>query len=66
MFTEDYITILNILTDIEVKKEEKEKLLAKVKLIVERNNLDADYQKRIEDINNRFRPLIEEVKEESK
>lgn len=66
MFAEDYITILNILTGIEVKNEEKEKLLAKVKLIVERNNLDADYQKRIEDINNRFRPLIEEVKEESK
>ena len=66
MFKEDYELIQNILMGLEVKEEEKEKLLTKVKLIVERNNLDADYQKRIEDINNRFRPLIEEVKEESK
>ena len=66
MFKEDYELLLNILMGLEVKEEEKEKLLAKVKLIVERNNLDADYNKRIEDINNRFRPLIEEVKEESK
>ena len=66
MFKEDYELLLNILMGLEVKEEEKEKLLAKIKLIVERNNLDADYQKRIEDINNRFRPLIEEVKEESK
>ena len=66
MFKEDYELLQNILMGLEVKEEEKEKLLAKVKLIVERNNLDADYNKRIEDINNRFRPLIEEVKEESK
>ena len=66
MFKEDYELIQNILMGLEVREEDKEKLLAKVKLIVERNNLDADYQKRIEDINNRFRPLIEEVKEESK
>ena len=66
MFKEDYELIQNILMGLEVKEEETEKLLTKVKLIVERNNLDADYQKRIEDINNRFRPLIEEVKEESK
>ena len=66
MIKEDYELIQNILMGLEVREEDKEKLLAKVKLIVERNNLDADYQKRIEDINNRFRPLIEEVKEESK
>ena len=66
MFKEDYELIQNILMGLEVREEDKEKLLAKVKLIVDRNNLDADYQKRIEDINNRFRPLIEEVKEESK
>ena len=38
MFKEDYELIQNILMGLEVKEEETEKLLTKVKLIVERNN----------------------------
>ena len=66
MFKEDYVKLLEIISALDKKDDATVVIESKLKLIVERNNLDADYQKRIEDLNNRFRPLIEEVKEESK
>lgn len=58
MFKEDYVKLLEIISTLDKKDDATVVIESKLKLIVERNNLDDDYQKRIEDLNNRFNELL--------
>ena len=58
MFKEDYVKLLEIISTLDKKDDATVVIESKLKLIVERNNLDDDYQKRMQDLNNRFNELL--------
>lgn len=64
MTKEDYILILQVLTEMDKPSRELKKLKDKVSIFVERFNLDDDYQKNMMALAERLQNL--EPKEESK
>ena len=64
MNKEDYILILQVLTEMDKPSRELKKLKDKISIFVERFNLDEDYQKNMMALAERLQNL--EPKEESK
>lgn len=58
MFNEDFVLMLEIISGLDKKDDKIKTLESKLRIIVERNNLDEDYQKHSEDINKRFKELL--------
>lgn len=59
MQKEDFELMLQVLVDSGKNDDKTNTLKEKLQIIIERNNLDENYQKSIQDLNDRFTKLIQ-------
>lgn len=57
MQKEDYVLVLQALTEFSKQTEEVVKLKEKVSIFIERANLDESYQKSMQELANRFQKI---------
>lgn len=57
MQKEDYVLVLQALTEFSKQTEEVVKLKEKVSIFIERANLDESYQKSMQELANRFKKI---------